>query len=100
MTANPQPLANYRSVTTRRRDPAPRQRDLRKPVCCPIVLADMSALGQKRTSSEVCVMSALPPIADIGTQPRDVRFVPKADIGEGATDVRFTPKSGHSSVRL
>jgi len=26
-------------------------------------------------------MSALPPKADIGTQSRDVRFVPKADIG-------------------
>jgi hypothetical protein len=25
-------------------------------------------------------MSALPPKADIGTQPRDVRFVPKVDI--------------------
>jgi hypothetical protein len=25
-------------------------------------------------------MSALPPKADIGTEPRDVRFVPKADI--------------------
>ena len=25
-------------------------------------------------------MSALPPKADIGTQPRDVRFVPQADI--------------------
>ena len=25
-------------------------------------------------------MSALPPIADIGTQSRNVRFVPKADI--------------------
>jgi len=25
-------------------------------------------------------MSALPPKADIGTQSRDVRFVPKADI--------------------
>jgi hypothetical protein len=25
-------------------------------------------------------MSAFPPIADIGTQSRDVRFVPKADI--------------------
>jgi hypothetical protein len=25
-------------------------------------------------------MSAFPPKADIGTQPRDVRFVPKADI--------------------
>src|SRR5215472_13559053 len=27
--------------------------------------------------------SALPPKADIGTQPRDVRFVPKADILTG-----------------
>ena len=26
-------------------------------------------------------MSALPPKADIGTEARDVRFVPKADIG-------------------
>ena len=29
-------------------------------------------------------MSALPPKADIGTQPRDVRFVPKADICSAA----------------
>ena len=27
-------------------------------------------------------MSALPPKADIGTQSRDVRFVPKADIAD------------------
>jgi hypothetical protein len=40
----------------------------------------MSALGQKWTSRRVRVMSALPPKADIGTQPRDVRLVPKADI--------------------
>ena len=40
----------------------------------------MSALGQKRTSEHVQSMSALPPIADIGTQARNVRFVPKADI--------------------
>jgi hypothetical protein len=33
----------------------------------------MSALGQKRTFSEVCVMSALHPKADIGTQPGDFR---------------------------
>src|SRR5262245_11714622 len=39
----------------------------------------MSALGQKRTLGHVRAMSALPPKADIGTQPRDVRFVPKAD---------------------
>ena len=40
----------------------------------------MSALGQKQTLQSVRPMSALPPKADIGTQPRDVRFVPKADI--------------------
>src|SRR5262249_27463325 len=41
----------------------------------------MSALGQKRTLRRVCVMSALPPKADIGTQSWNVCFVPKADIG-------------------
>src|SRR5262249_60127248 len=40
----------------------------------------MSALGQKQTLGDFRLMSALPPKADIGTQPRDVRFVPKADI--------------------
>ena len=40
----------------------------------------MSALGQKQTFSKVCAMSALPPIADMGTQPCNARFVPKADI--------------------
>src|SRR6516225_3633290 len=40
----------------------------------------MSALGQKQTLRHLQPMSALPPKADIGTQPRDVRFVPKADI--------------------
>jgi hypothetical protein len=39
----------------------------------------MSALGQKQTSEHVRVMSALAPKADIGTQPRDVCFVPEAD---------------------
>ena len=41
----------------------------------------MCALGQKRTFSKISAMSALPPKADIGTQPCDVCFVPKADIG-------------------
>jgi hypothetical protein len=41
----------------------------------------MSALGQKRTFAVQKGMSGLPPKADIGTQPRDVRYVPKADIG-------------------
>ena len=40
----------------------------------------MSALGQKQTFNDGWPMSALPPKADIGTQPRDVCFVPKADI--------------------
>ena len=31
---------------------------------------------------EFCSMSALPPKADIGTQPPNVRFVPKADISQ------------------
>jgi hypothetical protein len=43
------------------------------------ISALMSALGQKQTN-DVSPMSALPPKADIGTQPRDVCFVPKADI--------------------
>jgi hypothetical protein len=42
-------------------------------------LLPMSALGQKQTLRCVCLMSALPPKADIGTQSLDVRFVPKAD---------------------
>jgi hypothetical protein len=43
----------------------------------------MSALGQKRTLGCVRAMSALPPKADIETQPSDVRFVPKADSSLG-----------------
>jgi hypothetical protein len=39
----------------------------------------MSALGQMQTFPNVRPMSALPPIADIGTQPPNVRFVPKAE---------------------
>jgi hypothetical protein len=39
----------------------------------------MSALGQKQTSDYRLLMSALPPKADIGTQSRNVRFVPIAD---------------------
>jgi hypothetical protein len=41
----------------------------------------------------VWAMSALPPKADIETQPRDVRFVPKADIETQPRDVRFVPKA-------
>jgi hypothetical protein len=42
----------------------------------------MPALGQKRTLGRVHPMSALPPKADIGTQPRNVRFVPKAAVSK------------------
>jgi len=34
-------------------------------------------------------MSALPPKADIGTQSRNVRFVPKADSGTAAKTASF-----------
>jgi hypothetical protein len=40
----------------------------------------MSALGQKRTFAAQNGMSALPPIADIGSAQVHVRFGPKADI--------------------
>ena len=45
----------------------------------------MFALGHKRTFSEVCAMSALPPKADIAERKKDVRFVPKADIAHSVT---------------
>jgi len=32
------------------------------------------------SEADIVKMSALPPKADIGTQPRNVRFVPKADM--------------------
>jgi len=37
-------------------------------------------MGHKRTFLEVCVMSALPPKADIADRDHNVRFVPKAGI--------------------
>jgi hypothetical protein len=40
----------------------------------------MSALGHKRTSHLVRVMSALPSKAEIAGRAQDVRFVPKADM--------------------
>jgi hypothetical protein len=35
-------------------------------------------------------MSALPPKADIGTQSRDVRFVPIADMGQRSELLRYS----------
>jgi hypothetical protein len=49
----------------------------------------MSALGHKRTSECVRAMSALPPKADLRTQPCDARFVPKADICGAAKSCLF-----------
>ena len=47
----------------------------------------MSALGQKQTSRPFHRMSALPPIADVGTQSWNVHFVPKADISSVLIEV-------------
>jgi len=49
-----------------------------------------SALGQKRTFSNVRRMSALPPKADIDQHSRDVCFVPKADISAVTVDDIFS----------
>ena len=52
-------------------------------VACPImvvgvvILCSTARQGIQRNAR--CFMSALPPKADIGTQSRDVRYVPKAD---------------------
>ena len=53
----------------------------------------MSALGQKRTSGHVRVMSALPPKADIAERNWDVRFVPKADMA-------LIPKTANSAMPI
>jgi hypothetical protein len=58
----------------------------------------MSALGQKQTLQSVRPMSALPPKADIGTQPRDVRFVPKADSCTAAKIVGYKITSSARST--
>ena len=52
----------------------------------------MSALGQKRTFRFLWPMSALPPKADIGTEPRNVRFVPCVDGSELARRI-FTSQA-------
>jgi hypothetical protein len=59
--------------------------------------AILKIVGADRTSFNVCFrgnsghsgMSALPAKADIKTQPRDVRFVPKADIGTQPPNIRL-----------
>ena len=54
----------------------------------------VSALGQKRTLRSAIAMSALPPIADMCTATRHVRFVPKADIREMSFGKMETPPRG------
>jgi hypothetical protein len=44
-------------------------------------------------------MSALPPKADIGTQPRNVCFVPKADIGTNSVCQLFDHLVGTGEQR-
>jgi hypothetical protein len=46
-----------------------------------------SALGQKQTWQRILMMSDLPPKADIGTQSRNVCFVPEADSCTAAKNV-------------
>jgi hypothetical protein len=60
----------------------------------------MSALGQKQTLKPVRVMSALPPKADIGTQSRNVRFVPKADIVPPSTPPKLRRRKSFSCEAL
>jgi hypothetical protein len=77
----------------------------------------MSALGQKQTLRPVQSMSALPPKADIGTQPRDVRFVPSGRehvqqnpqsktslfdhlVGAACGNVRFVPKADSCAAAI
>jgi hypothetical protein len=50
----------------------------------------MPAKGQKQTSVQVGVMSALPPKADIAENDWHVRFVPKADIRRCSRDRRYS----------
>jgi hypothetical protein len=45
-------------------------------------------------------MSALPPKADIGTQPRNVRFVPKADIRLGPAESSLTERDALGALRV
>jgi hypothetical protein len=42
----------------------------------------MTALGHERAFADVCVISALPPKADIAEHGRHVRLVPKADVAK------------------
>ena len=59
----------------------------------------MSALGQKQTSRHVRAMSALLPKADIGTQRRNVRYVPKTDICGAANSSLFDHLVGEAKQR-
>ena len=54
----------------------------------------------RNVRSSASAPSALPPKADIGTQPRDVRFVPKADIVPPSTPPKLRRRNGFSCEAL
>src|SRR3974377_2206628 len=56
--------------------------------------------GPKYLLLPLRLMSALPPIADIGTQPRDVRFVPKADMVRCGERHRYSITSSAATIKL
>jgi len=54
----------------------------------------MSALGQKQTSEQDWIMSALPPKADIAEGSYDVCYVPKADMTTALHGTADCPRNG------
>ena len=64
--------------------PAPGEnKDALSPLSYGAVMILMTVCGGVRADTVPQRMSALPPKADIGTQSRNVRFVPKANIQPG-----------------
>ena len=60
----------------------------------------MSALGQKQTYAAQKVMSALPPIADMCSATRYVRFVPIADMDQTYSITSSArPSNGKENIR-
>jgi hypothetical protein len=50
----------------------------------------MTALGHKRTSKHVRIMSALPTKADIAGRQLDVRFVPQTDVSNRSKSTLYS----------
>src|SRR5262249_49046850 len=70
----------------------PRRNRVRPTFCVAGGRDRMSALGQAQTLGKARLLSAFPARADIGTQSRNVCFVPKADIVNSTQ--RLFPVSG------